>query len=112
MNIFPLPKFTTKDFHLPYNPDLIDTAKEFRRNPTPAERKHFIVGFYCAALKLAIEIDGDGHFTEEGQVYDAERSQVLASYGLKVIRFTNDEVMNNFEDVCQKIGKEISLNPS
>lgn len=113
----------TTDFHLPYNPDLVVRAKELRRNPTPAERKlwteylktfpirilrqrpidHFIVDFYCAALKLVIEIDGKSHFTDEGQVYDRERTQVLEGYGLKVIRFTNDEVLHHFEEVCQRI---------
>ena len=118
-------------FHLPDNPRLIARAKELRRNQTPAEKKlwqgylrtfplrilrqrpidHFIVDFYCAALKLVIEIDGESHFTDEGKVYDFKRTQILEGYGLRVIRFTNDEVMNNFEGVCQKIGEEIPLNP-
>jgi very-short-patch-repair endonuclease len=119
------------DFHLPYNAQLIPRAKELRQNPTPAEKKlwqdylrtfpfrvlrqrpiaHFIVDFYCAALKLVIEVDGDGHFTEAGQEYDRERSQVLAGYGLRIVRFTNDQVMHQFEMVCGQIGGEIPLNP-
>jgi very-short-patch-repair endonuclease len=126
-----MPNLNTTDFHLPYNPDLIARAKELRRNPTPAERKlweecfrtfpfrilrqrpihHFIVEFYCAALKLVIEIDGESHFTEEGQASDRERTQVLEGYGLKVIRFTNDEVMRQLEGVCESIWGEIPLNP-
>ncbi|WP_233748026.1 endonuclease domain-containing protein [Leptodesmis sichuanensis] len=102
-----------------------------RRSPTPAEKKlwqdclrsfplrilrqrpidHFIVDFYCAALKLVIEIDGESHFTAEGQAYDLERTEILAGYGLKVIRFTNDEVINQFEEVCRRIWEEIPLNP-
>jgi very-short-patch-repair endonuclease len=124
-------KINTTDFHLPYNPDLVAKAKELRQNLTPAEKKlwaecfgtfplrvlrqrpidRFIVDFYCAALKLVIEIDGESHFTDEGQAYDQERSQVLEGYGLKVIRFTNDEVMHNFEGACQKIWEQIPLNP-
>jgi very-short-patch-repair endonuclease len=68
-------------FCLPYDKTLVDRAKEMRRNPTAAERKlwegclakfpdrvlrqrpidYFIVDFYCAALKLVIEVDGDVH---------------------------------------------------
>lgn len=119
------------NFHLPYNPDLIAKARELRKNMTPAEKKlwydylrtfrfrvlrqraiaFFIVDFYCAALKLAIEVDGDVHFTEAGKAYDAERTRILEGYGLKVIRFTNDEVLHNFDAVCDLIEREIPLNP-
>ncbi|MBW4552766.1 MAG: endonuclease domain-containing protein [Aphanocapsa sp. GSE-SYN-MK-11-07L] len=122
---------SSSDFHLPYHPQLIPRAKELRKNPTPAERKlwqsylktfpfrvlrqrpiaHFIVDFYCAALKLVIEVDGDSHFTQEGQEYDQERTEILTGYGLKVVRFTNDQVMHQFEMVCGQIGGEIPLNP-
>jgi very-short-patch-repair endonuclease len=64
---------------------------------------NFIVDFYCASFKLVIEIDGDSHFTDEGKAYDEERTKILEGYGIKVIRFTNDEVLNNFEGVCEKI---------
>ena len=111
------------EFHLPYNPQLVERAKELRKNMTPAEKKlwndylktfkfrvlrqrpvdNFIVDFYCANLKLVIEVDGDSHFTNEAKDYDAERTQILEGYGLKVIRFTNEDVLNNFEGVCQQI---------
>ena len=124
-------KLSDTGFHLPYNPKLIARAKESRQNLTPAERKlwqdclrifpfrilrqrtidHFIVDFYCAALKLVIEVDGESHSTDEGQAYDFERSQVLEGYGLTVLRFTNDEVMNNLEEVHRRIWEEIPLNP-
>lgn len=116
-------KLNKSDFHLPYAPHLVARAKELRQNPTPAEQKlwqgclrifpfrvlrqrpidYFIVDFYCAALKLVIEVDGESHFTNEGKMQDAERSQILESYGLTVLRFTNDEVMNQFEGVCRQI---------
>ena len=54
-----------------------------------------------------IEIDGDVHFTDEAQAYDAERTQILESYGLRVIRFTHDQVMNDFETVCQEIERMV-----
>jgi very-short-patch-repair endonuclease len=114
-------------FHLPYNPQLIEIAKQLRKNMTPAETKlwynylktfkfrvlrqrpidNFIVDFYCAELRLVIEVDGNTHFTDDGKAYDLERTQILESYGLKVIRFTNDEVLNSFEGVCVKIGELI-----
>jgi very-short-patch-repair endonuclease len=64
---------------------------------------NFIVDFYCPKLKLVIEVDGDSHFTDLGLVYDEERTLVLEGYGLRVIRFTNDEVLQNFEGVCEQI---------
>jgi very-short-patch-repair endonuclease len=100
-----------------------------RQNPTPAERKlwyeylrnvpvrvlrqkpidRFIVDFYCASVKLAIEIDGEQHFTESGTIYDTQRSAVLDGYGIEVIRFTNHEVINDFDGVCQKIANSLEI---
>jgi very-short-patch-repair endonuclease len=54
-------------------------------------------------LKLVIEVDGDSHFTNEGMKKDIRRTEILEGYGLRVIRFTNDEVLHNFEAVCEKI---------
>ncbi|TRT97231.1 endonuclease domain-containing protein [Microcystis aeruginosa] len=115
------------DFHLPYNTALVARAKELRKNMTLAEKKlwysylknfkfkvlrqrpidHFIVDFYCPSLKLVIEIDGDTHFTDEGKAYDKERTARLESYELKVIRFTNSQVLRNFEAVCEQLNLSI-----
>ena len=111
------------NFHVPYNPDLIPRAKELRKSMTSAEKKlwyqylrnlkfrvlrqraidHFIVDFYCPKLKLVIEIDGESHFTKDGQEYDSERTQILEGYGLRIARFTNQQVKEQFEDVCREI---------
>ena len=64
---------------------------------------NFIVDFYCAKLKLVIEIDGSDHFTEDRIEYDKDRTAILEAYGLKVIRFRNDEVIQNFDNVCDVI---------
>ena len=72
---------------------------------------NFIVDFYCAELKLVIEVDGDSHFTNEGKDYDVARTKILESYKLKVMRFTNDEVLNNLESVCQRIEELIPPTP-
>ena len=70
---------------------------------------NFIVDFYIPKLKLVIEIDGESHFTEEGIVYDRERTSILEWRGLKIIRFTNKEVMKNFDGVCEILEKEFEI---
>jgi very-short-patch-repair endonuclease len=120
------------DFYLPYNPKLIERAKELRKNMTPAEKKlwyeymrnfqfrvlrqrpidNFIVDFYCPTLQLVIEIDGDSHFTDEAQNYDLERAKIIEGYGLSIIRFTNSQVLNQFDSVCVQIQSLIIHNPS
>jgi very-short-patch-repair endonuclease len=109
--------------YLPYDRALVDRAKEMRQNPTAAERKlwegclrtfpyrvlrqrpidYFIVDFYCAALQLVIEVDGEVHESPEAQGYDEARSHILAGYGLKVLRITNAAVMRDFDQVCGQI---------
>ncbi|MFA6446851.1 MAG: endonuclease domain-containing protein [Patescibacteria group bacterium] len=112
---------------LPYNPELVERAKEMRKSPTLAERKlwhklqdlsprflrqrpidNFIVDFYCPKLKLAIEVDGGHHFNQEGKGHDLERTAILESYGLEVVRFTNDEILNNFDETIHRIIKLIN----
>ena len=110
-------------FHLPYDHNLLELARQMRKDPTPAERKlweeylhnlpvkilrqkpidRFIVDFYCASVKLAIELDGQQHYTEEGMTYDTERSVILEGYGIKVVRFSNHDVMNDFDRTCKQI---------
>jgi len=50
---------------------------------------HYVLDFYCPKYKLAIELDGAGHFTDEGREYDARRTEYLNSVGIRVIRFEN-----------------------
>lgn len=117
--------------HLPYNKNLVPRAKELRKNMTKAEKKlwydylrnfqyrvhrqrpidNFIVDFYCAELKLVIEVDGETHYSETAQAYDQMRTQILEGYGLKVIRFTNDEVLDNLTGVCYSIESMIPPSP-
>lgn len=109
------------------NNQMLPRARELRREMTPQERKlwylflrtypvkiykqriieSFIVDFYCASAKLVIEVDGSQHYTESGMQYDQERSQILASYGLQVLRFTNREVDTQFSMVCDVIHRAI-----
>src|ERR1035437_575746 len=53
---------------------------------------HYVVDFYCPKYKLAVELDGAGHFTEPGEQYDAKRTEYLNSVGVRVLRFENFEV--------------------
>lgn len=55
----------------------------------------YIVDFYCSKYQVVIEIDGDSHV--ENEKYDAERTKNLEKYGLKIIRYTNKDVMENTE---------------
>jgi very-short-patch-repair endonuclease len=118
---------------LPYNKKLVPLARQNRKIPTIAEFRiwnevlrqrqftrlkflrqkpidNFIVDFYCSELALVIEIDGDNH--AETVEYDRERTYVLSSYGLTVVRYTNDEVLQNiagiYEDLSIKV-QEIRL---
>ena len=112
-----------------YNLDLKNFARSNRKNLTVAEVKiwqevlsnkktgykflrqkpidNFILDFYCSKLLLAIEIDGDSHYQNKN--YDLCRTQKLTSSDIKVIRYTNDEVINNSEGVYQNILKQIGL---
>ena len=113
--------------HIHYQPHLKAYAKENRNNPTPEEkrlwydflRRHpfqfrrqkafgsYIVDFYCSSAKLVIELDGNQHFTDEGLVWDTNRTAYLNSLGLHVLRFTNKQVNEEFDAVCCMIDNVI-----
>nr|WP_324257062.1 endonuclease domain-containing protein [Cellvibrio fontiphilus] len=69
----------------------------------------YIADFYCAQLKLVIELDGDSHYQNGGQEYDQVRDEFMHALGLTVLRFTNRDVMNNLDGVLAVIK---SLTPS
>ena len=101
----------------------LSRAKELRREMTPAEKilwkelranklngLHFrrqqvvhgyFADFYCHQQELIVEVDGDIHDLQEE--YDAERELYLVSLGFRIIRFKNEEVMKNLNDVLKKI---------
>jgi very-short-patch-repair endonuclease len=70
----------------------------------------FIVDFVARSLKLVIEIDGDTHASRE--LYDERREAVLGFEGYRVLRFTNQEVMQNLEGVLQMIVAALPHGPS
>ncbi|MGI9920113.1 endonuclease domain-containing protein [Vibrio owensii] len=63
----------------------------------------YIVDFYCAELNLVIEIDGDSHFSTEGKEKDTKRDAFIEALGIKVLRFTNEEVMKQTESVLERL---------
>ena len=74
----------------------------------------FIADFYCHPLKLVVEIDGGIHLSQSNKSYDIGRDAELERWGLKVVRFTNQEVLNNtdqvlkkLEEICKKRQKEL-----
>jgi len=112
---------------------LIDKAKEMRHEPTKAEdvlwecirnrkidykirRQHivngFIADFICIEKKVIIEVDGGIHETTEQKEHDKFRTEVLNNNGLLVIRFTNEEVLENPYEVAKKIKFELDKLPS
>ena len=72
----------------------------FRRQVTVG---NYIVDFYCASAKLAIELDGSQHYEQSGQQYDAARTAYLNSIGIEVLRFSNLDILRNLRGVCQSI---------
>ena len=106
---------------------MVARARDLRRNETLAElclwnflrnrqlhnfkfrRQHqlggYIVDFYCHDAQLVIECDGSIHETNENWQHDQARDAYMAGYGLRVFRFTNEEVLNNTEVVLRKIAE-------
>ncbi len=64
---------------------------------------NFIADFYCAEAGIAIELDGSGHYEEEQKKKDKEKENYLNSLGIRVLRYTNLDVLINFEGVCEDI---------
>ncbi len=75
-------------------------GKKFRRQHSVG---NYILDFYCASDRIAIELDGAQHFTEEGLKQDAERTKYLNSLNIKVIRFENVRVFEEIDKVLEEI---------
>ncbi|MBR4017130.1 MAG: endonuclease domain-containing protein [Oscillospiraceae bacterium] len=68
---------------------------------------NYIVDFYCAKAKLVVELDGSQHYDPQKISYDTQRTEYLQSLGLKVLRYANNEINKEFEQVCQSIDTEV-----
>ena len=108
-----------------FNKKLKPYCKELRKNMTDAERLvwskirrkqvkgcpfyrqknigDYIVDFYWPAEKVVIEIDGGQHYSEEGSVRDIVRDEYMTCIGLKVLRFSDREVLRNIDQVIERI---------
>jgi very-short-patch-repair endonuclease len=64
----------------------------------------FVVDFYCATANFTVELDGENH--EGRQDYDADREIFLHKLGIRIIRVTNDDVLNNLDGVAEFILRE------
>ena len=117
-----------------HNPALTPFARSLRKNMTPEERRlwyqclrtypvrftrqkvlgRYIVDFYCAQARLAVELDGSQHYEAASAEYDRIRSEFLRSYGISVLRIPNNEVTRNFSGVCACIDLTVkrALRPS
>ena len=104
-------------------PRLTPRARELRKNMTPEERHlwydflrtypvrflrqkvvgGYILDFYCASVKLAVEVDGTQHYTPDQIQYDAERERYLNGWGITVVRVPNSDIRTAFSEVCTKI---------
>ena len=102
-------------------------AKELREDMTEQERKlwynflkkypvrfqrqkaidNFIADFYCASVKLVIELDGSQHYSKDGKSYDGFRTEKLEQFGITVLRICNGEIDRNFKNACAYIDSTV-----
>jgi len=75
-------------------------GRKFRRQHSIGE---FILDFYCPQEKLAVELDGAGHFTASGNLHDAARTDYLNSVGIRIIRFENKLIWSALDSVLHSI---------
>jgi len=116
---------------LPYNEKLKQLARQLRNNMTDAEKRlwsrirmgqlegcyfyrqkpigEYIVDFYCPRAKLVVEVDGGQHFSNDGVEYDDIRDDYLQSAGLKVLRFSNADVMKNINGIVESVLENMEI---
>lgn len=115
---------------IPYNKKLVPIARVLRRNMTSEEKRlwynflkklpytvrrqhnieNYVVDFYIAEKKIVIEVDGLQHSSPQGIKSDVERDKALSSWGIKVLRYTNEEIHKSFNEVAEDILRNLSLN--
>ena len=115
---------------IPYNKALVSNAKELRKNMTPEEKhlwydflkrlpinvrrqhniENYIVDFYIADKKTVIEVDGRQHTLPVNAEADKKRDEDLKKWGITVLRYSNENIRNNFicvtDDILKKFGLE------
>lgn len=116
---------------LPRNNNLLDYARRLRKEMTKEEHRlwnyclktcptkfyrqrivgNYILDFYSASAKLAIELDGSQHYDPQMQKEDEKRTNYINSLGIEVLRFSNADVMERFEGVCEAIYEKLKYAP-
>ena len=111
------------------NKSLTPLSRELRKNMTPQERKlwyeflktlrfpikrqfvigNYIVDFYCDKTKTVIELDGSQHYDDDGILADNVRTDYLNKCGITVLRYSNADINNNFDGVCEDILNHFGL---
>ena len=110
------------------SPEIFKKAEILRKNMTKTEKMlwdklkknqlgvrfkaqhpmmNFIADFYCHKSKLVLEIDGESHIKQKE--YDSGRTAEMEKFGIRVIRFSNDEIIENIEKVIKVIKKNLSI---
>ena len=117
---------------IPYNKKLVSNARTLRKNMTPEEKhlwydflkripfnvrrqhniENYIVDFYIAKKKIVIEVDGRQHQLPDQKEADEQRDAVLATWGITVLRYSNDNIRKNFNAVAEDILKHLGLDHS
>ncbi|MEK6682857.1 MAG: endonuclease domain-containing protein [Nitrospirota bacterium] len=107
--------------------DNIDKCRKLRKNKTDTEKKlwtilrdrqlngikfrrqfsvdRYILDFYSPEYKLCIEADGGQHYKNNGRQRDEIRTQKLSQLGIQILRFSDNEILNNMEGACEMILK-------
>ena len=113
---------------LPKNSSLRITAQKLRKEATPEENRlwyeylrqylprfhrqyvisRFVADFYCHQARLVVELDGAHHKEEVQRMRDEERTRWLEALELKVIRFSNARIRNEFRRVCAEIDQAVN----
>ena len=106
-----------------YNQKLVPYSQKMRKEMTKEEsllwyrflrkyplqfRRQYVIGnyivdFYCHKAKLVVELDGSQHYNPEEKEYDERRTEYFNQNGLRVLRFSNLDVLRNFRSVCESI---------
>lgn len=113
--------------------DILQYAKKLRGTQTDAEnllwyllrnrrfcgfkfrRQHpvggYIIDFYCHEARLAIELDGGGHAVEDKVAYDSQRTKELEGTGIRILRFWNNDLLQDTEAVLEAIYAALEAKP-
>ena len=117
---------------MPTYQELLSRARQLRHNMTKEERHlwydflrkytprfarqklvaPYILDFYCTSARLAVELDGGQHCEDTGKAYDERRTAYLQQKGIQVLRFSNLDVMRNFDGVCMQIDLTVKKIPA